>query len=85
MLKKMHWKNRLSGPSEENRKSHLVHIVDRITGYKDKEILDNRSMITHTLSKAIGYERMRFSCIKENLADMEFKNMRSATMDDNPP
>ena len=37
-LKKMHWKNRLSGPSEEKR-CHLVHVVDWVTGYKDKEIL----------------------------------------------
>ena len=76
MLKKMHWKNRLSGPSEKKR-CHLVHIVDRITGYKDKEILDKETMIAHTSSKATKDEKMQFPRLKENFADMEFKKMCS--------
>ena len=76
MLKKMYWKNRLSVPSEEKR-CYLVHIVDRITGYKDKEILDKEKMIDHTLSKAIRDEKMQFPRLKENFADMEFKKMCS--------
>ena len=51
----------------------MVHIVDRITGYKDKEILDNETMIAHTLSKAIRDEKMQFPRLKVNFADMEFR------------
>ena len=82
---KMDWQNRLSGPSEENRKYHLVHIVDRITGYKDKEILDKGTMIAHTLRKAIRGEKMQFPRIKENFADMEFKRCAAGWTDDRPP
>ena len=74
---KMHWQNRLSGPSEENKKCHLVHIVDWIAGYKDKEILDKEKMIDHTSSKATRDEKMQFPRLKENFADMEFKKMCS--------
>jgi len=69
----MHWQNRLSSPSEGNKKCHLVHIVDWIAGYKDKEILDKGTMIARTLRKAITGEKMQFPHIKENFADMEFQ------------
>ena len=73
----MHWKNRLSGPSEEKKRCHLVHIVDWITGYKDKEILDKETMIAHTSSKATIDEKMQFPRIQENCVDMGFKKMCS--------
>ena len=61
----------------KKKRCHLVHIVDWITGYKDKEILDKETMIAHTSSKATRDEKMQFPRLKENFADMEFKKMCS--------
>ena len=61
----------------KKKRCHLVHIVDWITGYKDKEILDKGTMIAHTLSKAIRDEKDAMPSSQENFADMEFKKMCS--------
>ena len=72
----MHWKNRLSGPSEEKEMSPGSHcrLDHRL---QDKEILDKETMIAHTSSKAIRDEKMQFPRLQENFADMEFKKMCS--------